>query len=91
MASISAVVPLSASPGWSLLLIARSCEYFHCTCPTLAHLSLPPYPGCPSLALPSLWLANPTLTAALAVTLSSWVSMTDHPVLSLCRFCPSHR
>lgn len=38
-----------------------SCECFHSTCPTPAHLSPPPSPGCPSLiALPSLWLPNPS-------------------------------
>ena len=89
-ASTSAVVPSSASPGWSLLPTAMLCECFPSTCTPPAPTSPPPCPGGPSLVtLPSLWLPNPTLTAALAATLSSWASTTYHPALSLCRFCPS--
>lgn len=90
-ASTSVGVPSSASPGWSLLPIAMSGEYSHSTCPQ-APLSPPPSPGCPSLVtLPSLRLPIPTLTAALAATLLSWASTIDHPMLSLCRFCPYQR
>lgn len=81
-ASASAVGLSLASPGRSRLPNAMLWECFPSPCPT----SPPPCSGGPSrVTLPSLWLPNPTLTAALAATLSSWVSTTEHLVLSLCR------